>query len=156
MGLTYRYPSCRSEAGAVGACAACGADSRDLAGETHEQQLIRALHHRKPTVPILAATLLGELGSRAAVEPLIEIAVSSADPYIQEAAIVALGRMRDPRALPCLDRLRREGLTPVRTAAHRATKALRRAGAKRKCEGDVRGAHDDRDIRKGRAPAYRA
>jgi HEAT repeat protein len=109
----------------VSVCPTCGADLHDLAGETYEQKLIRALHHREPTVPIRAATILGELGSRAAVEALIEVAVSSADPYIQEAAVVALGRIRDSRALPCLDRLRREGMIPIRTAAHRAMKALR-------------------------------
>jgi HEAT repeat protein len=112
--------------GSVNGRPAYGADLRDLAGETHEQRLIRALYHRAPTVPIRAATILGELGSRAAVEALIEVAVASADPYIREAAVLALGRIGDARASPSLDRLRRDGPVRVRMAARRAATTLKR------------------------------
>ena|SRR5579859_536858 len=131
MKMTYFCPSCWSDVGTVSVCPNCGADLRDFAGESYEQKLIRALRHPEPTAPIRAATILGELGSRAAVEPLMGIATSATDPYIQEAAVEALGRIGDDRALLCLDRLRQEGAVRVRAAAERALKTLgnRRADA---------------------------
>jgi HEAT repeat protein len=92
--------------------------------ESYEEKLIRALHHPEPTVPVRAATILGELRSRSAVEPLIEVAVSSSDAYIQEAAVAALGRIGDSRALSSLARLSRDGSLRVRIAAERAVKIL--------------------------------
>ena len=122
--MTYYCSSCWSEVGTVTVCPNCGADLRNLAGETYEQKLIRALRHPEPTVPIRAATILGQLGSQAAVEPLMEIAVSNTDPYIQEAAVVALGRIGDHRAARCLTRLRREGSLRVRNTADQALRIL--------------------------------
>jgi HEAT repeats len=125
MSVTYFCPSCWCEVGTVNVCPKCGADLRDFAGETYEQKLIRALRHPEPTVPIQAAVILGKLGSRAAVKPLIELADSASDPYIQEAAVEALGRIADPRVVPCLERLSREGPVRVRAAAKQALKTLR-------------------------------
>jgi HEAT repeat protein len=124
MPVTYYCPSCWNEVGTEVACPQCGADLRECGRESYEQKLIRALHHPEPTVPIRAATILGELGSRTAVEPLIEVADSCPDPYIQEAAVVALGRIGDARAIPCLTRLSRDGALRVRKMADQARKAL--------------------------------
>ncbi len=133
MSLTYFCPSCWCEMGDGKVCPKCGADLRDFAGETYEQKLIRALHHPEPTVPIRAARILGNLGASAAVERFVEIAESTSDPYIQEAAVEALGQMGDARAYPCLDLLAREGAVRVRAAARRALKTLKdRADATRK------------------------
>lgn len=125
MSLTYFCPSCWNEVGTASVCPRCGADLHDFAGESYEDKLIRALRHPEPTVPIRAATILGELGSRAAVEPLIEIASYTKDPYIQEAAVKALGQIGDPRAFSCLERLSGEGAVRVRAAADRAIKTLK-------------------------------
>jgi HEAT repeat protein len=124
MAVTYFCPSCWSEIGAASVCPQCGADVHDFEGEDYAAKLIRALGHPEPTLPIRAATILGELRSRAAVEPLLKVAASTTDPYIQEAAVEALGRIGDPRALSCLDRLSREGAVRVRAAARQAIKAL--------------------------------
>jgi HEAT repeat protein len=124
--VTFYCFSCWNEVGTANVCPQCGADLHDLAGESYEEKLIRALYHREPTVPVRAATILGELGSRSAVEPLIEVANSSQDPYIQEAAVNALGRIGDLRALPCLDRLGRGGMLRVRRAADQAIRTLRK------------------------------
>jgi HEAT repeat protein len=123
--VTYYCPSCWNEVGTAIVCPRCGADLRDFAGKSYEQKLIRALRHLGPTVPIRAATILGELGSRAAVKPLIKVAVSSTDPYIREAAVVALGCIGDSRATPCLTRLSRDGSLRVRNAAGVAIKTLK-------------------------------
>jgi HEAT repeat protein len=124
MALTYYCPSCWSEAKNTSFCPSCGADLRQFSSQSYEQKLIHALRHPEPTVPIRAATVLGMLRSRAAVEPLIDVALSSADPYIQEAAVTALGSIRDPRSLPCLSHLRRDGAARLRIAADRAVRAL--------------------------------
>ena len=122
--MNYYCPSCWSEVGTASVCPACGTELQSLSGESYEDKLIRALRHPEPTVPIRVATILGELGSRTAVEPLIEVAVSGLDPYIQEAAVVALGRIGDSEALSCLTRLSREGSLRVRIAADQAIKVL--------------------------------
>ena len=105
-------------------CPECGVDLKELAQEGYEEKLIRALRHPEPAAPIRVAAILGELRSRAAVEPLIEMALSSTDPYIQEAAVTALGTIGDARALPCLSQLSHEGALRVRIAAERAAKNL--------------------------------
>jgi len=125
--LTHFCPSCWSEIATEPVCLICGTDLRDLSGESYEEKLLQALYHPEPTVPGRAATILGELGSKAAIEPLIELAALSSDLYIQEAAVVALGRIGDARALPLLDQLNREGALRVRIAADQALKALKRA-----------------------------
>jgi HEAT repeat protein len=125
MALTYYCPSCWNQVRNGSDCASCGADLGQFASESYEQKLIRALRHPEPTVPIRAATFLGMLGSQLAVEPLIDVALSSADPYIQEAAVTALGNIRDPGALPCLTRLSRDGVVRLRIAADRAAEACR-------------------------------
>ena len=122
--MTYYCPSCWREVGSASACPACGAELQSFSKESYEEKLIRALHHPEPTVPVRAATILGELRSRSAVEPLIEVAVSSSDAYIQEAAVAALGRIGDSRTLSSLARLSREGSLRVRIAAERAVKIL--------------------------------
>ena len=122
--MTYYCPSCWREVGNASACPACGAELQSFSKESYEEKLIRALHHPEPTVPVRAATILGELRSRSAVEPLIEVAVSSSDAYSQEAAAAALGRIGDSRTLSSLARLSREGSLRVRIAAERAVKIL--------------------------------
>ena len=124
VAIAYFCPCCWSEIGNTPVCPFCRADLRQFEGESCEKKLIRALHHPEPTVPFRVATMLGMLGSQAAVEPLIEVAVSSADPYIQEAAAEALGQIGDHRASPCLNRLRKEGTVRVRLAADKALVAL--------------------------------
>jgi len=125
MSVTYFCPSCWSEVGTATICPDCGTDLQDFSGRSYEEKLIIALRHPEPTVPIRAASILGELRSQAAVEPLIDVATSVDDPYIQEAAVEALGRIGDIRAISCLDRLSREGAVRVRAAAERALKNLK-------------------------------
>ena len=125
MSLTYYCPSCWREVGSASVCPACGTELQSLSGESYEEKLIRALRHPEPTAPIRAATILGNVRSRAAVEPLIDLAILSTDPYIQEAAVAALGRIGDARALPTLERLSQEGMLRVRIAAHEAIRVLR-------------------------------
>jgi HEAT repeat protein len=126
MALTRFCPSCWSEIGTEPVCLVCGTDVRDLSGQSYEEKLLQALYHPEPTVPVRAATILGELASTTAVEPLIQLAALTCDLYIQEAAVAALGRIGDARALPLLNQLRREGALRVRISANQAIRALTR------------------------------
>ena len=126
MALTHFCPSCWSEIATEPVCLVCGTDVRDLSGQSYEEKLLQALYHPEPTVPVRAATILGELASTTAVEPLIRLAALTCDLYIQEAAVAALGRIGDVRALPLLNQLRREGALRVRISANQAIRALTR------------------------------
>lgn len=122
--MIHYCPSCWAEIPDVSKCPSCGADVQALALEHYEEKLIRALRHPEPSTPVRAATILGELSSKAAVEPLIELVSSSHDPYIQEAGIVALSRIGDRRALNHLTHWTVEGALRVRLAAKQALKGL--------------------------------
>jgi HEAT repeat protein len=111
--------------GQGGICSACGADLQGFEKETYEEKLIRSLSHPEATVPVRAAAILGELRSKGAVEPLIRLAISNPDPYIQEAAVIALGQIGDERAVPHVQNLTLEGWLRVRRAAHRALERLK-------------------------------
>lgn len=105
-------------------CPACGAELESFSQESYDEELIRALHHPEPTVPTRAAAILGNLGSRAAVVPLMQLAECESDLYIQKAAVVALEHIVDSTAVPLLIRLEREASLRVRIAASRAIKPL--------------------------------
>jgi HEAT repeat protein len=129
--MIYFCPSCWNEIKNEDVCPECGVDLKELAQEGYEEKLIRALRHPEPTTPARAATLLGEIGSKDAVGPLMELMDSSPDPYIQEAAAIALGRIGDSRALLCLERWSAEGAVRVRLAAQQAIQSIR--GEKGQC-----------------------
>jgi HEAT repeat protein len=122
-------PSCWQEVQANTACPACGADLQAWDRASYDEKLIRALEHPEPTVPLRAATILGERGCVGAVEPLMALARSSRDPYLQEAAAEALGRLGDPRARATLERLVRDAPLRVRLAARQALTRLARETA---------------------------
>lgn len=122
--MIHYCPSCWAEIPDVSKCPSCGADIQALAQEDYEEKLIRALRHPEPSTPVRAATILGELRSKAAVEPLVELVSSSHDLYIQEASIVALGRIGDRRALNHLKHWTVEGSLRVRLAAKQALESL--------------------------------
>ncbi len=124
--MTHFCPSCWSEIGAECVCLVCGTDIEEMSAATYTEKLLQALYHPEPTVPVRAATILGQLGSTSAVEPLIQLAALTPDLYLQEAAIRALGQIGDARALPLLNKLRREGAVRVRIAANEAVGALSR------------------------------
>jgi HEAT repeat protein len=69
--------------------------------------LLDALGDPSPNVVAAAADGLGELGYAPALEALGETS-RTADFWVRAAAIVAMGRLRDERAVPHLDRLARE------------------------------------------------
>lgn len=91
--MTWFCPVCFAEVppGAV-RCRTCGA-SLDGPERTYEEKLIAALSHLLRDRRILAAELLGQLGSRAAIPRLAELAQDGEDPYLQATAARALARI---------------------------------------------------------------
>lgn len=119
--MTYFCPVCWAEVAAEQMiCGRCGADLRAWEGQGYVEKLITALRHPEPTTPLRAAWLLGRLRAREAVPPLMELARSSPDLFLREAAVEALGRIGDPRSLELLRALARSESVLVRRAARRA------------------------------------
>jgi HEAT repeat protein len=83
-------------------------------------KLVAALRHPDPTTPLRAPGVLGELRAREAVPTLMELAGSSPDPLLREAAVQALGRIGDPRSTHLLQRLAQSESVLVQRAATRA------------------------------------
>jgi len=80
-------------------CPHCGLDIRELwKSKDYVEKLIQALQHPEKETPIRAARLLGQLQDPRAVPPLIDLAKSTGDVYIAQAAVTALGEFDPPRA----------------------------------------------------------
>jgi hypothetical protein len=78
-----------------------------------------------PAVRQRAAALLGRVGGRNALDPLVESATEDPDPGVREAAVRALGDLGATAAVPVLGRLLDD---PVHRVAHRAGTALVQLG----------------------------
>lgn len=116
--MTHFCPICWVEVAAEQMiCGRCGADLRAWEGKGYVEKLIAALRHREPTTPLRAAWLLGRLRAREAVLPLMELARSSPDLFLREAAVEALGRIGDPGSLALLRALASSESVLVRRAA---------------------------------------
>mgnify|MGYP005844955629 CR=1 FL=1 len=67
---------------------------------------IAAMRHSEPTRAGLAIQVLSEfMGERRAIPPLIALLETAHDAYVLKAAVDALGRFADARAVPGLRRL---------------------------------------------------
>jgi HEAT repeat protein len=64
--------------------------------------LLEALASPSPSVVLFSITMLAQIGSVSAVEPLIKLCSSDPEPKLYEAALEALGRLGDERALSLL------------------------------------------------------
>ncbi len=93
-------------------CPACGSPTDRE--RSYEQKLLAALSHRLRDRRLLAAELLGRIGSRAAIPRLAEIALDPMDPYLQAAAARALARIDADH--PVVRRLAERGPVLARAA----------------------------------------
>ncbi len=84
-----------------------------------------------PSVPQMAAKVLGEIGDARAVEPLIEILKSTSDPGLQDSAVEALGKLGDSRAIPAIESILKDGSLAARL---KAIAALKRIGGRESIE----------------------
>jgi HEAT repeat protein len=97
-------------------------------GQVAVQALIGALKDPKPSVRQLAAEALGEIGSRDAVVPLIEL-ITTDQSGARAEAVEALGKIGDTSAIPPILSVLRAGSVAVRKKAVAALAKLRDARA---------------------------
>jgi HEAT repeat protein len=93
-----------------------------LLDQPYIEKLIRALDHPEPQTPVRCAWILGQLQARAAVATLVRLVRESSDPYLLEAAVEALGKIGDSRALETLQWAIKNGALRVRQRAAAALK----------------------------------
>lgn len=79
--------------------------------------LIERLADPELEVQVLAAEYLGLVRARQATDKLLALTVAATPPRLRRAAVDALGEIGDPRALPALIGLLREGPASLRPAA---------------------------------------
>jgi len=122
-------------------CAICGAPLWEFASGDFVAKLIRALHHPQPVTVERAATLLGRIGDRRAIDPLLALLTEGAAPEVLAAAATSLAALHEQRAVPMLARLLADPTSYlwVRLAAVRALAQLGGAAA----EAAIRRALDD-------------
>jgi HEAT repeat protein len=98
---TFYCPVCWEEfTKDMAECPRCGASlHEDVDQDEYVVKLIRALRHPEATTVVRAATILGLLRARGAVQPLRALLASSSDPYILESAVEALGDIGDCTAI---------------------------------------------------------
>jgi hypothetical protein len=123
--VVFYCPSCWEETPEGSAqCPHCDADLAEADRQPFTIKLRRALRHRESQTAVRAAWILGELRERSAVADLVGVLESVRDPYLAEAAAVALGKIGDEQAVPALASAARKGALCVRRAAAEALKRL--------------------------------
>jgi len=116
--ITVYCPKCFAENREVDqVCRVCGARLDEESGDYIERLINFSLHHPVPDVSAMAAEILGKIGDRRAVEPLIDALANSANLQLQEAAAKAIGRLGDLRAVPALSQALKNGPLVVRLKA---------------------------------------
>jgi len=81
------------------ACPSCGLDIPDFwRGKDYAAKLIAALCHPDTETVMRAATILGDLHEKTAVDGLIELAKTTSNVYVASAAVDALGKIGTPQA----------------------------------------------------------
>jgi HEAT repeat protein len=106
-------------------CPYCKVDVERLTLEQdYVQKLIAALDHPEPTTPVRVAWILGVRRETRALPRLTRLARESDDPYIVEAAVVALGRIGDPAGLEAIRFAAQRGAVRVREKAQCALELI--------------------------------
>lgn len=90
-----------------------------------------ALEDKDGNVRRLAASALGKIKDRRAVDPFITLLAKEEKPQVHQYAIKALGRIRDVRARPILEKIASDDAEReyTRAAAQRALKRLSRSSS---------------------------
>ncbi|HXF56146.1 MAG TPA: HEAT repeat domain-containing protein [Actinomycetota bacterium] len=122
---TWFCPACFEEVDAAAErCPACGEVLGPMDAATYEDKLIRALDHRLTDRRVMAARILGLMGSRKAVPRLATLAVEPRDPYLAAEAVTALGRIGGKEAAAVVRDLAERGGAVVKSAAIAASAGM--------------------------------
>lgn len=101
-------------------CPACGADIEEFfATHDYVDKLIAALRHPEPNTPIRAAWILGRIGDRRAVEPLMETVRTTRDAFIARAAVESLAAIGTDDAMEFLSSIKSHPSVIIREAVAR-------------------------------------
>lgn len=109
-------------------CQHCGAPLTFGPDADYVDRLIRALDHRAIEIATRAATFLGRVGDRRAVQPLLRAARQRPEMGLLGAVADALGELGDPAAIPLLTELVDSSWLPVRLHAVQALATIRPDG----------------------------
>lgn len=92
-------------------------------------ELLVALEDKDGNVRRLAASALGKIQDRRAVDPLMTLHASEVKPQVRQYAVKDLGRIRDVRARSILEKIASDDAEGeyTRAAAQRALKRLSRS-----------------------------
>lgn len=124
--LTIFCPNCRAENKAEDEfCRNCGTKLDAYTGDYVETLIRFSLKHPVPSISAMAAEILGKIGDIRALEPLIKILDSSEEPELLEAAVEALGNLRDNRAVSYLLNFMKRGTVSARL---KAVKSIEKIG----------------------------
>jgi hypothetical protein len=126
---TFYCPRCwRIVEDTAKVCPYCDIEiSRLEEASNYESRLISALAHTEPQTAVRAAHILGDLLSHQAVPDLLAIANGPRDVYLRMAAVEALGRIGDRRALPSLAWMADHGPQTLRPTVQQAMDRIRLA-----------------------------
>lgn len=116
---SFFCPKCwASIAESVRICPTCGTDIAQWKSEhDYGDQLIAALHHPIPTTAVIAAQVLGQRRELKAVPELIKMLNETADFYLAEAVVEALGKVGDTQARNAVHAALRHRFARVRARA---------------------------------------
>lgn len=89
--MTYYCINCWREIDKdLSTCPHCGYDLKQASENSFTDKLIKAINHPEPETPIRAASILGDLKVKEAVQPLLLKLNSQKDPFIIEAFVTAI------------------------------------------------------------------
>jgi HEAT repeat protein len=108
-------------------CSHCGSDLKAADARPLVEKLCSALNHPEGETAVRTAWILGERLEREAVPGLIRTVETSADSFVVESAVEALGKIADRRASACLKAAAEHGTVRVRNAARKALQRLARS-----------------------------
>jgi len=140
--ITVFCPQCFKE-NSLGepACQWCGSKLQAEEGRDYVERLIRfSLKHPLPEIASQAARILGRIGDLRAAEALRTMVQERKEILFQEAAIEALGHLKDAKAIPYLRERLCSGPFLVRSQAARA---LGQIGGKEAIEALTQAASSD-------------
>ena len=108
-------------------CSHCGSDLKAADARSLVDKLCSALSHPEEETAVRAAWILGERCESEAVPGPIRAVETSADNFVIESAVEALGKIADCRAGACLKAAAEHGTVRVRNAPRKALQRLARS-----------------------------